>query len=75
MPIQSVNERLDRRLVDVPDIGRRLPRLPSAHNSLGVDQPKRVNHDLALDGLDWVNNHTHGAGVEGLERLYGDGSP
>lgn len=67
MPVQAVDEGLDRGLVEVAQVGCRLARLLAVDQGLWVDEAEGVDHDLALDGLDWVNHNGDGAGVELLE--------
>ena len=55
VPVKSVNECLDRGLVDVPNVRRRLARLEPLEDHGGVDQPESVDHDLALHGLNGVD--------------------
>lgn len=69
VPVEPVDERLDGGLVDVPDVRRRLPRLKALQDHRGVDEPERVDHDFALDGLDGVDDDGDGPAVELLERL------
>ena len=64
-------EGLDRGLVEEPDVARGLPRLDSHHHELGVYEPEAVYDDLALDGLDGVDDEGYGPWVEGLERRLG----
>ena len=69
MPIQTVNQRLDRRVVQVSKIGRALTRLLTHHEGLRVDQSERIDHDLAFDGLyriDDDGNSPWGELFEGL---------
>ena len=51
-----MDEGLDVGLVDVTDVGRRLTRLKTLEDHSAVDEPERVNHDLALNGLNGVDN-------------------
>ncbi len=69
MSVQAVDQRLDRRLVQVAQIRRRLPRLMAHHERLRVDQPEGVDDHFALDGLDRVDDDGHRACVELLEGL------
>jgi hypothetical protein len=39
------------------------------HQKLGVDKSEGVNNDFALDGLNGVDDDSHGTGVQLLERL------
>ena len=71
--VQAVDQGLDRRLLQVPDVGRRLARLDAHHDLLRVDGPERVDDDLALDRLDRVDDDGDRAGVQLLEGLRREG--
>mmetsp|Transcript_46170 Transcript_46170/g.143021 ORF Transcript_46170/g.143021 Transcript_46170/m.143021 type:complete len:272 (+) Transcript_46170:250-1065(+) len=71
VPVQAVDERRDRRLVEVPDVGGRLAGLLAKHQHLVVDEPEAVDDDLTLDGLYRVHHDPHGPGVQLLEALLG----
>ena len=62
-----MDEGLDGGLVDVTDVGCRLTRLKTLEDHSGVDEPERVNHDLALHRLDGIHNDGNGAAVQLLE--------
>lgn len=66
----NAGTRLNARLLQVSDVARALSRLNTHHDLLRVDRPERINHDLALDGLDWIDDNGDGAGVELLEGLH-----
>ena len=53
------------------DVRCGLPGLLSEHESLGVDKAESINDDLALDGLDRIDDDGDGAWCELLERLLG----
>lgn len=67
LPVQVVDQRLDARLVEVPDVARRLARLLAGHGEVRVDRPEAVNDDLAAHRLDWVDDDGDGTRVELLE--------
>jgi hypothetical protein len=67
--VEAVNQSLDRGLVEVSNVGCGLPGFLSEHECLRVDEAEGVNDDLALDGLDRVDDHSDSAGCELLERL------
>lgn len=71
MSVEAVNKRLDRGLVEVTKVARALAGLLAHHEQLRVDQSEGVNHNLALDGLNRVDDDGHGARVKLLERLLG----
>lgn len=61
---------LNARLAQVTDVARALPRFESHHDALRADGAESINHDLALDGLNWIDDDGHRTGVElfkGLE--------
>lgn len=60
---------LDTRLVQVPDITRRLTRLLPTHDRMRIDRSERINHDFSPDRLNRINHDRHRARVELLERL------
>lgn len=49
-------QRLYRRFVDVPDIGRRLTWFPPRDDGVGVDETEGIYYDFPFYGLNWVNN-------------------
>lgn len=69
VPVQAVNQGLDGRFVEVAKVGRRLPRFLAQHERLWVDEAKGVDDDLALDGLDGVDDDGDGARCELLKGL------
>ena len=76
MPVEAVDERLDGGLVQVAEVGGRLPGLVAHHERLRVDEAEGVDDDLALDGLDGVDDDGDGARgqlLEGLLRVDVDG--
>lgn len=76
MPVQAVNKRLDGWLVQVADVRGRLAWLLAVNEGLWVDETEGVDYDLALDGLDGVDDDgdgTRGELLEGLLRVDIDG--
>lgn len=69
MPVQAVDERLDRGLVDVPDVRGCLAGLLAHDDCVRVDEPEGVDYYFALDGLDGVDDDGYGTRLEGLEGL------
>lgn len=59
--VQSMNQCLDRRLVNVSDVGCCLPWLPTRKYSLGVDETEGINDYLAFHRLDGINDHRNAA--------------
>lgn len=58
--IQSVNESLNRGLVEVAQVGSCLPGFLTKHERLWVDEAEGVNDNLALDRLDGIDDHGDG---------------
>lgn len=71
MSVQAVNQRLDRGLVQMAQVRRTLAWLLAEHKRLGVDQTEGVNDDLALHGLNGVNDDGDSSGCELFEGLLG----
>lgn len=69
MPVQAVDKSLDGGLVEMTQVGCRLAGLLAVDQGLWVDEAEGINDNLALDGLDGVDNNGDGAGVELLEGL------
>jgi len=69
MSVEAVNESLNRRLVQVAQIGSTLAWLLSEHKRLRVDESECIDDDLALDGLDGVNNDSNSSRCQLFERL------
>lgn len=67
--VEAVDQSLDRGLVEVSNVGCGLSRFLSEHECLRVDETEGVDDDLALDGLDGVDDHSDSARCELLERL------
>ena len=51
------------------DVGCGLPGFLPEHEGLRVDEAESVDDDLALHGLDGVDDHSDSAGCELLKRL------
>ena len=69
MSVEAVDQSLNGGLVEVTQVTRALAGLLAHHEKLRVDESEGVNDDLALDGLDGVNDDGDGARVKLLERL------
>lgn len=69
MPIKSVNQCLDARFIDVPDVRCCLTRFLATHDGMRVYQAEGVDYDFAFNGLDWVNDHRNRARGQLLKRL------
>lgn len=67
MSVQTVNQRLDRRFVQVSNVTRRLPRFLSSKQRLRIDRPESIDDDLSTDGLDRVNDNGDRSFVELLK--------
>jgi hypothetical protein len=66
-----VDKSLDRRLVEVAQVTGTLPGFLTEHQGLRVDEAEGINDDLALDGLDRIDDDGDGAGRKLFEGLLG----
>ena len=67
--IETVDEGLNGRLVNVSYIGRSLTSFAARNHGLGLDESESVDYNLALDRLNGVNHDGYGAWVERLKGL------
>lgn len=67
--VQSMNEGLDRRFVQMTQVGCCLPGLLAHDDGLGLDKTESIDDDLTLDGLDGIDDDGDGTGRQLLERL------
>ena len=56
MSVEAVNESLYGGFVDMSDVGGRLTGLETLEDHRWVDKPECVNHNLALNRLNGVDN-------------------
>merc|ERR1712139_506663 len=59
LPVQAVDDGGEARLLEVPEVGRRLARLLANDQELRVRAAEAVDHHLPLHGLDRVNDDAH----------------
>lgn len=71
MSIETVDECLNRRLVEVTQVRSTLSRLLAEHERLWVDESESINDDLALHRLYRVDDHGDGSRSELFEGLLG----
>ena len=69
MSVEPVDERRDRWLVQMTDIGSRLSRFLTHHCGLWIYEPETVNHNFPLNRLNWIHHHTYRSRIELLEAL------
>lgn len=69
MSVEPMNEGLNRGLVEVAQVAGALSGFLTQHQKLRVDETESVDDDLALDGLDRVNDDGDCTGVQLLEGL------
>lgn len=69
VPIEVVNEGLDRGFVQVSEVRSGLTRFLPQHHQLRVDEAEGVNHNFPLDTLDRVHNDRYGSFVQSFETL------
>ena len=62
---------LNRWLLKMTKIRRRLSRLLTEHHHVRVDQTESIDNNFAFDALDGVNDHGNGSVREGLKALLG----
>lgn len=63
MPIEAMDERLNGRFVDMPDVRRRLAGFLTGEKHVWIDKTEGIDDDFALDGLDWVYDNCDRTGV------------
>mmetsp|Transcript_10239 Transcript_10239/g.21461 ORF Transcript_10239/g.21461 Transcript_10239/m.21461 type:complete len:286 (+) Transcript_10239:190-1047(+) len=68
MPIQPMNQCLNRRFMQMPNIRGSLPRLLPQHHQLGINQPKTIDDHLPLDRLNRIHHQRHRPGIQSLKR-------
>mmetsp|Transcript_59061 Transcript_59061/g.103359 ORF Transcript_59061/g.103359 Transcript_59061/m.103359 type:complete len:273 (+) Transcript_59061:351-1169(+) len=69
VPVQTVDEACQGWLVEMANVGSCLTWLLSEHHSLLANEPKAINDDLALHGLDRVHDDPDGPWIQLLEAL------
>lgn len=63
MPVQTVDQSLDRGFVQMTNIASRLSRFLTGNEGLWVDGSESVNHDFTTNRLDGVDNDGDRSGV------------
>lgn len=66
-----MDKRLNRGLVQMAQIGSALPGFLSHDKGLWVNQTEGVDDDLALDRLDWIDDHGNSTRGQLLKTLLG----
>jgi hypothetical protein len=69
--IKTVNERLDRRLIEMPQVRCTLTGLLAKHERLWVDESESINDNFAFDRLDGVNDNRDGSWGQLFKGLLG----
>lgn len=69
--VETVDQSLNRGLVQVTQVGGCLARLLAHDNSLWLDKAESINDNLALHGLDRIHDDSHRTGSELFEGLLG----
>ena len=69
MSVEAVDKGLNRRLIQVTQVGSTLAWLLPEHKRLRVDKSEGIDDDLALDGLDGVNYDGNSSRCQLFERL------
>ena len=57
MSVETVNEGLDGRLVEMTQVRCALTRFLTKHKRLRVDESESIDDNLSLDGLNGINNN------------------
>lgn len=76
MSVETVNEGLDGRLVEMTQVRCALTRFLTKHKRLRVDESESIDDNLSLDGLNGINNNGNSSWCqlfEGLLRVDIDG--
>lgn len=71
MPVQTVDQSLNRRFVEMAQIGCGLARLLTKHQGLWVDEAESVDDNLTLNGLDRIDDNGDSTRSELFEGLLG----
>uniref|UniRef100_A0A7S0CMA4 Uncharacterized protein n=1 Tax=Proboscia inermis TaxID=420281 RepID=A0A7S0CMA4_9STRA len=71
MTIQSVDQRLNARFVQMPDVAGGLSWFLPQHHQLRIDQSKTINHNFPLDALNRIHHQRHGPRIQRFERILG----
>jgi len=69
MSVETVNEGLDGRLIEMTQVRCALTRFLTEHKRLRVDESEGIDDDLSLDGLDRINNDSDSSGCQLFEGL------
>lgn len=69
MPVQTMDQRLDGRLVDVANVRRCLSRFTASDNSRLADKSEGVDHNFTLHRLNGINDDGNGSRIQRFERL------
>lgn len=69
MSVETVDECLDGRFVQVTQVGCALSRFLTQHERLGIDESEGIDHNLAFHRLDGVNDNGDGSRCELFEGL------
>jgi hypothetical protein len=69
MSVETVYEGLDGRLVEMTQVRCALTRFLTKHKRLRVDESESIDDNLALDGLNGINNNGNSSRCQLLEGL------
>jgi len=69
MLVQSSGKGHETRLLNMPNIGRSLPGLKTLHDHSGLNRSESIDDNLALDGLNRVDDDTDRLRIQHLLRL------
>lgn len=69
MSVETVNEGLDGRLVEMTQVRCALTRFLTKHKRLRVDESESIDDNLSLDGLNGINNNGNSSRCQLFEGL------
>ena len=69
MSVETMNEGLDGRLVEMTQVRCALTRFLTKHKRLRVDESESIDDNLSLDGLNGINNNGNSSRCQLFEGL------
>jgi len=69
MSVETVNEGLDGRLIEMTQVRCALTRFLTKHKRLRVDESESIDDNLSLDGLNGINNNGNSSRCQLFEGL------
>jgi len=69
MSVETMNEGLDGRLIEMTQVRCALTRFLAKHKRLRVDESESIDDNLSLDGLNGINNNGNSSRCQLFEGL------